>query len=106
MKRSVQDLADDQLAPEYRQPVKTLDEALSSVGWEKVDRPVCCGQEVQIDSFLGDAYFAQCDVCRKFIVDVTGPRFGNGHVTLVDGAKVDLDTDKRWICGTQSATPK
>ena len=98
---TVQQLADEVVAPQYRQPVKTLKEALAAVGWAEVDRPTCCGKEVVMQSFLGDAYFAQCEVCRKFIRDVTGPIFGNGHVTLIDSDTVDLDTDKQWICGTQ-----
>lgn len=90
MKASVQELADALVAPEYRQPVKTLAEALNANGWQYVDRPICCGAEIEISSFIGSPYFAECKTCGKFIVDVTGPRFGNGHVNLPDDEKVNL----------------
>ena len=99
--RTLQEMADDIVAPKYRQPLKTMDEALAGVGWEKVDRPKCCGEEVDVQAFLGAAYFAQCDACGKFIRDIAGPMFGDGHVSMPDGDKVDLGTDKTWICGTQ-----
>lgn len=102
-KISAQQMADDLVAPEYRQPLKTLAECLDIHGWEHVDRPICCGAEIKIDSFIGSPYFAECPTCGKFCCDVTGPRFGNGHVSLIDAEKVDLDTDKLWIAGTRPA---
>jgi hypothetical protein len=103
-KISLQQFADELVAPEYRQPLKTLAEALAAVCWDEVDRPTCCGAEVEINSFLGAPYFAQCKTCRRFIVDVTGPQFGNSWVTLPDEKKIDgLDTESRWIAGWQAA---
>jgi hypothetical protein len=107
MKISIQEFADSIVAPEYRQPVKTIDDCLDAHGWERVDFPECCGTPVEIRSFIGSAYFAQCDRCKKFIVDVTGPTFGNSWVNLPDHEKIDMDDDsKRWICGVETPTPR
>jgi hypothetical protein len=103
--RTVQEMVDTIVAPLYRQPVKTLAEALDALGWEHVDKPTCCGSEVRIRSFLGDAYFVQCDVCKKFAVDVAGTSFGNGSVTLTDPKKVDLSTGRTWIAGIENVGP-
>jgi len=101
VKAPVQEVADDILAPEFRQPVKTLGEALDVLGWEHIDKPICCGSEVTIRSLLGSAYFAQCRTCKKFVLDVTGPKFEGGSVRFMDGDKVDLETDRRWIAGVE-----
>lgn len=107
-KMTVQELADKIVAPEYQQPVKTLVEALAELGWEHKEieggtSTRCCGQEVEVQNMLGSTYFAQCETCRKFISDVTGPRFSEtgGAVSFIDGDKVDLNTDKTWVCGIE-----
>lgn len=99
MKISAQEFADSIVAPEYRQPLKTLAECLDINGWEHVDRPTCCGSEIEIRSMIGAAYFAECPRCGKFAVEVTGPSFGNSSVAFIDPEKVDVDTDKLWITG-------
>ena len=100
-KRSLQDLADARLAPEYRQPVKTLQEALAAIGWEEVDHPVCCGEPVEMSCMFGDAYAAVCNHCLKFLFDVTGPEFSESgsSVCFVDGDKYDLTDRKCWVSG-------
>lgn len=100
-KISLQEYADKALDPAYRQTLKSLEEALAALDWPNEDRPKCCEQEVTIRSFLGGAYFAQCECCRKFLADVTGPHFGNSWVQFLDGEKVDIDTPVRWITGTE-----
>lgn len=97
----LQSYADKVLDPAYRQPLKSLEDALSALDWPNEDRPKCCGQDVSIRSFLGGAYFAQCECCKKFIADIAGPTFGNSWVNFLDGEKVDIDTPVRWICGTE-----
>ncbi len=97
----------DQIVPEpYKQPLKTLDEALRVHGWDRDPMPddycpECCGKPVEIVSFLGGPYQAACKVCGRFVIDVTGPQFGNSYVSVVDSKKVDLETDfgHRWIAG-------
>jgi hypothetical protein len=105
---TLQEYADQTVAEPYRQPLKTIHEALSVHGWDADPfpddyKPICCGSEVSIRSFLGDPYFVQCEACKKFLVDVTGPQFGNSWVNLPDGEKIDLETDidHRWIVGQE-----
>lgn len=101
--KTVQELADSRLKPEYRQPVKTLEAALVSIGWENVDHPSCCGQPVELRGWFGSCYSALCTKCRKFIYDVTGPEFSNGGgcVWIPDNSLYDLDTPERWVCGQE-----
>src|SRR5580698_4076681 len=81
---TLQEYADSIVAEGYRQPLKTIHEALAVHGWD-VDpfpedyKPICCGHEVECRSFLGDAYMARCKTCGKFVLDVTGPSFGNSY---------------------------
>ncbi len=100
-KISAQEFADSVVSPEFRQPLKTLAECLDIHGWPHEDFPVCCGQKVDVRSMFGDAYFAQCKVCGKFAVDVTGPSFGNSFVAFIDPKKVDIETPRLWIAGIQ-----
>jgi hypothetical protein len=102
---SLQEFADESLALEYRQPLKTLEEACDVHGWAHIDKPICCGKEVEIQSCIGHAYFAQCQTCKKFILDVTGPKFSEtgSAVQFLDADKVQIDTDKRWAAGTEAA---
>lgn len=102
MRKTVQELADARLAPEYRQPVKTLDDAMDAVGWSlDVDPPTCCGRPVTVSTFIGDAYQAVCETCKRFVFDVTGPEFSNERacVLLPSSDEYDLDTDARWVSG-------
>lgn len=106
---TLQEYADQAVAEPYRQPLKTIHEALAVHGWDvnpfpENYKPTCCGAEVIIRSFLGDPYFVKCESCKKFIVDITGPQFGNSWVNLPDGQKIDLETDieHRWIAGEES----
>lgn len=107
---TLQEYADSIVAAEYRQPLKTIHEALAVHGWDADPfpedyKPVCCGAPVQCQSFLGDTYMARCKSCKKFVLDVTGPSFGNSWVSMPDSKKVDLETDmdRRWIAGVESA---
>lgn len=98
MTATLQEYADDIVAPEFRQPLKTLEEACKANGWEYVDSPKCCGKPIVVHSFLGP-YFATCEECGRFARDVSAPQFGNGCAFCVDSDKVDVDTDVRWISG-------
>lgn len=104
-KMTMQQLADQRLAPEYRQPVKTLAECLDQLGWEHVDRPICCGKEVEITSMLGAAYKAFCPACEKFAFDVFGPEYSEsgGAIYFVDHEKYDTDDSKSWVCGQRKS---
>lgn len=95
---TLQEYADEIVAPEYRQPLKTIREACEMVGWEFHDKPTCCGQYVTVRSFI-NAYHAECKSCGRFIRDMSGPMFGNSWVQFLDESKVDLNTDKSWITG-------
>lgn len=103
-KISLQEYADQSVAETYRQPLKTLHEVLAINGWPIEDRPLCCGKEVSIRSFIGDAYYAECSVCRKFILDVRGPSFGNAWVNVIDSERVECETDAAWIAGISPST--
>lgn len=99
-KQSLQALADARLAPEWRQSVKTYDEAADALGWDKsLDRPTCCGEPVEIAAMLGSAYKAACSKCDRFVFDITGPEFTGSAVAFVDGDKFDLEDKARWVCG-------
>ena len=101
---TLQEYADASVVEKYRQPLKTIHEALAVHGWDVNPipddyKPTCCGAQVAIRSFLGSAYEASCGKCGRFIYDVTGPTFGNSSVSICDGTKVDLETDPErcWI---------
>ena len=102
-KISLQAFADSVLAAEYRQPLKSLRGALYAHGWHH-GFPDCCGQRVESQSMFGDAYYAECKCCGRFIADISGPHFSGGAVSFLDSDKVDLDTQVRWIVG-RSPTP-
>ncbi len=104
-RKSVQELADARLAPEYRQAVKTLEAAMAAIGWPFVDRPICCGEPVEISGFIGSCYKAVCHKCDRFIFDVTGPEFDKGCVTVPDGDIYDMGTEVRWVSGQRGVQP-
>jgi hypothetical protein len=101
MLRSLQEYADVAVAPEYRQPLKTLEEALAVHGWPLVDKPPCCGAETEVRGFLGSTYVAECRTCGRFVADVSMPMPSErgSAMILLDPEKVDLDTERRWIAG-------
>lgn len=103
-KITIQEYADIMVHEKYRQPVMTIADACKKIEWDLVDRPVCCGKEVELYCFLGSCYNAVCKTCGKFVADVTGPTFGSGSVTITDPDKVDFETDyeKRWIAGVEA----
>lgn len=110
---TLQEYADATVIEQYRQPLKTIREALAVNGWDADPfpdnyKPTCCGTEVEVNSFIGSAYRAECAKCGKFIFDVTGPSFGNSWVSVCDSNKVDMETDydKRWIAGTDVESQK
>lgn len=103
-KISLQQYADEVVGERWKQPLKSLADALTANGWELVDRPKCCGAEVHIDSFLGSPYYADCKACGKFVLDVRAPKFGDGCVRLLDDDKVDLDSQACWIVGIRGCT--
>ena len=104
-KISLQDYADSILDLEYRQPLKTLQEAMAENGWELVDKPTCCEEQINIRSMMGLPYFAQCTVCGKFISDISSPKFSETGpaVSFIDQDKFADDTDwnRTWIAGKQ-----
>lgn len=98
MKSSLQEYADDLVAPEYRQPLKTVREACEAVGWEFLDSPTCCGNHVTTHALFG-VYHAECKTCGRFIRDMSAPIMRNSYASVIDSDKVDLDTAKSWITG-------
>lgn len=104
-KISLQEYADSILAQEYRQPLKTLHEAMAENGWDEVDKPTCCEEQINIRSMMGLPYFAQCVVCGKFISDISSPKFSEtgSSVSFIDQDKFADDTDwnRTWIAGKQ-----
>lgn len=98
--RTLQRYADEFLIPEFRQPLKTIEDACTAVGWKFTDRPACCGSEVHVRSLLGGAYEAECLTCGAMIKDIGGPEFGNGHVRFLESeqfAPGALGVAERWI---------
>lgn len=104
-KISLQAYADSILPQEYRQPLKTLHEAMVENGWEAGDNPTCCEDQISIQSMMGFPYFAQCAICGKFISDISSPKFSEtgSSVSFIDQDKFADDTDwcRAWIAGKQ-----
>ena len=99
--RSLQSFADEVVAAEFRQPLKTIQEAVESIGWEFVDRPICCGEPVEVSSMIGP-YFAECRTCGRFVRDITGPIFEKPWVCRTFDFKAfpnDTDWERSWIAG-------
>lgn len=95
MKATLQEYADDALRTEYRQPLKTLQEACENVGWEFVDAPTCCGEIVSVHSFIGP-YYAERKHCGRFVYDVSGPQFkGRGAVFFINSDRHRAPLDQR-----------
>lgn len=105
MKISLQEYADSILPQEYRQPLKTLQEAVTENGWGPVENPTCCENQINIHSIIGFAFFAQCSVCGKFIADVAGPIFSETElsVRVIDQNQFGSNADwaRTWIAGTE-----
>lgn len=103
--KTLQEWADAIVAPAYRQPLKTVREAVTANGWEFADKPICCGAPITTRSMFGDAHFGQCEACGLFIVDVTGPQFSESgsSVSFIDTDKFPADTDwtRTWIAGKE-----
>lgn len=105
MADTLQDFADKIVDPKYAQPLKTLSEALDGVGWPHgVEFPICCGKRVEVESLIGDAHYAGCNHCGRFIADISGPKFSGGAVRFVERDKFpeDTDWDRVWIHGVRS----
>lgn len=62
MKDSLQVYADKVTHPDFKQPLKTIEEALETMGWENVECPDCCGNPVEIRSMIGSAYYVECPI--------------------------------------------
>ncbi len=83
--------------------VRTIPEGAKALGWDCQDdgdafHLFCeCGTEVQYTHFLGSVFQASCDSCNTSLEDVTGPVFGNSHVTPIDSSKVVVEDPCRWI---------
>jgi hypothetical protein len=105
-KITLQEYADKVVAGEYRQPLKTVQEAVAAAGWEWADKPVCCGTQIEVRSFIGSAYMGECMACGRFIVDVSGPTFGNSWVNFPDSTKIELSVEQRWIAGQRTKIGK
>jgi len=91
----------DERWPQWKQPLKTVHEAMAVHGWPQTDKPDCCGEPIYIESFIGVPYLGGCKKCGKFVVSVDAPEWGNSWVAPIDPEKVDLDTDKLWIAATR-----
>lgn len=100
-RKSLQEFADEIVAPQYRQPLQTAQDVVIINGWQDVESPVCCGEIVTVESMLGSPYHAECRFCGKFARAVDGPNFTGGAVQFLDPDKVDLDTEHRWIVGVR-----
>jgi hypothetical protein len=94
-----QRFADARIAPEYRQPLKTVGEALAHIGWPIEDHPHCCGEPVNIRGFLGVCDVAECRLCGKFIARANAPEFGNSWVDLptID----EPESGRVWLAGVR-----
>lgn len=103
--KTLQEWADVMVAPAYRQPLKTVREAVEANGWEFVDKPICCGAPITLRSMFGAAYFGQCESCGLFVVDVTGPQFSESgsSVSFIGTDKFPPNTDwtRTWIAGKE-----
>lgn len=102
MSNALQEFADQRIDALYKQPLKTLEEALAIHGWQMGEN-VCCGEKIEVRDFLGGAYYGGCKKCGKFVADICAPSFGNGSVSFIDTDKFPADTDwnRTWIAGTK-----
>ena len=98
---SLQEWFDKMAAPEYKGPLYTAEEVCARFAW-LIDRPVCCGERVDVRSMIGSAYHAECKTCGKWMHDVS-VQFGNSWVQFPSD-DVDQDTPRRWIYAYGPAT--
>lgn len=103
MKKTLQEFADEVLAPEFRQELKSSEEVVELQGWGSPAEPICCGKPVPTKSFLGCPYHAECETCGKFAHAMDGPSFSESgsSCTFLDGEKVELATNGVWIIGVR-----
>lgn len=104
--QTIQEWADAVVAAEYRQPLKTAEEACAAIGWEFANHPVCCGKEAVRAPWIMGTYHVECETCGKFIRDITGPQFissGAARVFSSDGFPKDTDWSRTWIAGQREA---
>jgi len=92
---TLQEWFDVTAAPEFKTTLLTIQEACDVLGWRFQDKPICCGEEIEIHSLLGDAYHGQCKKCGKWLHDIT-VQLGNSWVGFPPDS-VDSNTLKRWI---------
>ena len=103
MKISLQEYADQVVAPEFRQTLKSSEEVAELQGWGEPGSPTCCGNPVDVQSSIGCPYHAECKTCGKFAHAMDGPSFSESgsSVTFLDGDKVELATNGVWIIGVR-----
>lgn len=93
---SLQQFADETLAPEYRQSLKGPKALIDEMGWGDVDAPMCCGERLRVTSWIGVPYKSECQKCGALAVAVDGPMFENSTCRFLDPEKVDMSTENRW----------
>lgn len=98
---TLQEYADSVLAEEFRQPLKSFEDACASLGWPSDRPPVCCHAAVEVLQWNGDFYKLLCERCGKFIADVLGPSVVDDQICMPDHSKIseDVDWSIRWIAG-------
>ena len=97
--KPLSELMELRVAPEFRGELIDFEEALKQNGWSEGESSTCCGQKLKIDNFIGSTVYAECEKCKKWMLDITGPDYSNGAVMLVDHAKYDTSDPKRFIVG-------
>jgi len=91
---TLQEWFNEMAAPEYKAELLSAEEICAKFAW-LIDRPVCCGQLVEVRNFIGASYHAECKICGKWMHDVS-VQFGNAWVQFLP-EHVDDNTPKRWI---------
>ena len=103
MPETLQEFADLIVEERYRQPLKTLAEALAVHGWPHIRRPRCCGQELEIRGIVGRAYLVHCDTCGRFAASIDGPKISPAGTSMQfldrDHFPENTDWDRTWIAG-------
>jgi hypothetical protein len=104
---TLQEYANTRFLDSLRQPLKTIEEALAVVGWEVVDKPTCCGSEVEIRGMLGVADHGECKRCGRFVHSIDAPEFSEhgSACYFLDREKFSPETDwnRIWIAGQRTA---
>jgi len=65
-------------------PLYTAEEVVEKFGWGDLNSLTCCGQPVDVSSFLGDATNAKCLVCGKEAACLWGPQISGACARFLD----------------------